>query len=76
WALIGLSKINYFRIPEDFILVCAILPALYLFFIEYVRSRGKDTKPSPRVLRWFIRALCAVLSVFFLTVLASQFRGA
>lgn len=72
WALIGLSKINYFRIPEDFILVCAILPALYLFFIEYVRTRGTDTKPSPRVLRWFIRVLCAVTGIFFLAVLAAQ----
>ena len=49
WALIGLSKVYFFGIPEDYLLACSIVPALYIFFREYIRSNeGRPTKPSPR----------------------------
>lgn len=38
WALIGLSKVYFFGIPEDYLLACSIVPALYIFFREYIRS--------------------------------------
>ena len=36
WALIGLSKVYFFGIPEDYLLACSIVPALYIFFREYI----------------------------------------
>ena len=48
WALIGLSKVYFFGIPEDYLLACSIVPALYIFFREYIRSgEGRQKKPSP-----------------------------
>lgn len=29
WALIGLSKVYFFGIPEDFLLACSVVPALF-----------------------------------------------
>ncbi len=72
WALIGLSKIYFFNIPEDFILACSILPALCLFFNEYIKSGSRDTKPSPRTLKWFIGILCFIIGIFFCYVMAYQ----
>ena len=31
WALIGLSKVYFFGIPEDYLLACSTIPALYSF---------------------------------------------
>ena len=39
WALIGLSKVYFFGIPEDYLLACSIVPALYLFFQIHPRQR-------------------------------------
>ena len=51
WALIGLSKVYFFGIPEDYLLACSTVPALYIFFREYVRSNAdRPTKPSAHVL--------------------------
>lgn len=38
WALIGLSKNYFFGIPEDYLLACSVVPALYLFFKEPIRN--------------------------------------
>lgn len=35
WAFIGIAKATFYEIPEDYILVCTILPSLYFFFKEY-----------------------------------------
>ena len=46
WALIGLSKVYFFGIPEDFLLACSVVPALFLFFRRYIRNRAcESTKP-------------------------------
>ena len=48
WALIGLSKVYFFGIPEDYLLACSTIPALYIFFREYVRSNAdRPMKPRP-----------------------------
>lgn len=73
WALIGLSKVYFYGIPEDFLLACSVVPALYLFFRQYIRNRsGHATKPSPRVLNTLLAVLCSVIGVFFTLTLLHQ----
>lgn len=73
WALIGLSKVYFFRIPEDLLLSLSTLPALYIFFKEYINSNlHKNTKPSPRVLKWLLFTLCCIIAVFFMVILIHE----
>ena len=74
WALIGFSKVYFFGIPEDFLLACSVVPALFLFFRRYIRNRAcESTKPSPRVLNALLAVLCAVIGVFFTFTFLHQF---
>jgi len=74
WALIGLSKVYFFSIPEDYLLACSVVPALYLFFREYVQAgASRATKPSPRVLNALLGMLCLILGAFFAVTLLHQF---
>ena len=73
WALIGLSKVYFFGIPEDYLLACSIVPALYIFFREYIRSNeGRPTKPSPRVLNALLVVLCIIIGAFFAFTMLHQ----
>lgn len=73
WALIGLSKVYFFGIPEDYLLACSVVPALYLFFREYIRSNAqRPMKPSPRVLNALLVVLCILIGVFFAFTLLHQ----
>lgn len=73
WALIGLSKVYFFGIPEDYLLACSIVPALYLFFREYIRSVAqRPSKPSPRVLNALLVVLCGIIGVFITFTLLHQ----
>ena len=64
WALIGLSKVYFFGIPEDYLLACSTVPALYIFFREYVRSNAdRPTKPSAHVLDALLIALSLVVGI-------------
>lgn len=75
WALIGLSKVYFFGIPEDYLLACSVVPALYLFFREYIRSlANQPAKPSPRVLNGLLGLLCAIIGGFFAFTLLQQFN--
>ena len=73
WALIGLSKVYFFGIPEDYLLACSIVPALYIFFREYIRSNeGRPTKPSPRVLNALLVVLCIIIGASFAFTMLHQ----
>ena len=73
WALIGLSKVYFFGIPEDYLLACSIVPALYLFFREYIRSNaGRPMKPSPKVLNALLVVLCLIIGCFFAFTMLHQ----
>ncbi len=74
WALIGLSKVYYFGIPEDYLLACSVVPALFLFFREYVAERsGRPGKPSPRMLKVLLAIVSTIIGIFFATTLLHQF---
>lgn len=59
WSMIGLSKTYFFKIPEDFLLASAAVPALYLFFKEYYLCHlNDDTKPKSKYINWLLITLC------------------
>lgn len=74
WALIGLSKVYFFGIPEDYLLASSTVPALYLFFREYILCNAdRPLKPSARLLNGLLILLCLVIGIFFLVMLSCQF---
>lgn len=76
WALVGFSKIYFFGIPEDLLLASASVPALYLFFREYIDLNfHRDTKPDLRVMNFLLAAMCTALGVFFSVTIWRQFIG-
>ena len=73
WSLIGLSKVYFFGIPEDLLLAGALVPALYLFFKEYIDLNFRsDTKPDRRVMRLLLAVMCAGIGLFFLATIWRQ----
>lgn len=76
WAFIGLSKVYFFGIPEDYLMACSVVPALYVFLREYIVWVGSHgvSKPSPRVLRALLLVLCVIVAISFLYTLAWQFE--
>lgn len=64
WSLIGISKVSYYDLPEDYVLMTASVPALYCFFRERFLEGGKSaaTKPSAGVLHLMLLLLCTLLA--------------
>lgn len=74
WTLTGLLKVYYFGIPEDYLLACSVVPALFFFFSEYIRRHaGQTAKPSTLWLRILFVTLCVVVGIAFLATLLHQF---
>ncbi|WP_353330623.1 DUF6064 family protein [Bacteroides sedimenti] len=66
WALIGFTKVYFFKIPEDFLLASSSVPALYLFFKEYINSNlHKSSKPKARLLNLALITLCGIIGFIF-----------
>ena len=75
WALVGLSKVYYFGIPEDYLLACSVVPALYVFLREYIVAISqRPSKPSPRVLNGLLGVLCIIIGLFIAYTLLHQFN--
>ena len=73
WSLIGLSKTYFFKIPEDFLLASASVPALYLFFKEYyLTDLHKDTKPKAKFNNWLLIAVCVGIVIVLTTTLVIE----
>ena len=73
WALIGLSKVYFYGIPEDFILACSVVPALYIFFRQYIKeAKTGVSKPSPKVLNALLIVLCIIIGTSFALTLLHQ----
>lgn len=73
WSLIGLMKTYYYDIPEDFLLGCAIIPAIYLFFKNnYIKNLDANSKPSGRFINIFFIILCCMTGVGLMTIMAIQ----
>lgn len=75
WALISLSKVYFYGIPEDYLLACSSIPALYIFFREYIQSKAMTpSKPSARVLSALLLVLCVLIGILFTFTLLHQFN--
>lgn len=67
WALIGFTKTYFFHIPEDFLLASSAVPALYLFFKEYIASNlHTSTHLRARLLNLAILIVCGAIGVLFM----------
>src|SRR5574344_1695982 len=75
WALIGLSKVYFYGIPEDYVLALTVVPALYLFFHEYIHDKAKEgqSKPSVKVLHSLLFIMCTIIGMFILVTMWHQF---
>lgn len=60
WAIISISKIVIFNIPEDALLAIACLPAMYVFLSDAVDRTPSPSKPSAKAVK---------ILVFTITVL-------
>ena len=55
------------------LLAGALVPALYLFFKEYIDLNFRsDTKPDRRVMRLLLAVMCAGIGIFFLATIWRQ----
>lgn len=59
WCVVGLSKTYFFNLPEDYIMICASVPAVYLFFKEYyLQGITAITKPQVKYMQLFLLTIC------------------
>jgi hypothetical protein len=73
WALIGFTKVYFFKIPEDFLLASSSVPALYLFFKEYVNSNlHKSTQPKEKIINLLLITLCCIIGMIFTVTMISE----
>ncbi len=64
WSMIGLSKTYFFNLPEDYIMTCASVPAVYFFFKEYfLRGINTITKPQAKYMELFLLTICIAVCV-------------
>jgi len=74
WALIGFTKVYFFKIPEDFLLASSSVPALYLFFKEYINSNlHKSTKPKARIINLLLITVCCIIGMVFTVTMITEF---
>lgn len=61
--------------PSIALLAASTVPALYLFFREYIaKNRELRTKPDARMLNGLLILLCIVIGLFFTATLLHQIR--
>lgn len=73
WALLGLSKAYFYRIPEDYLLAACTVPALYLFLREYIRVNAHGrTKPGAGVLNALLLVVCGIIGAMFTAAVIRQ----
>ena len=74
WALIAFSKVYVYKIPEDLLLASSTVPAIYLFFKNYIdQNLHKETKPSARLMNIFLIIMCLVIGIFLSITLFNEF---
>lgn len=77
WALIGISKIYFFHIPEDVLLACAVVPAIYLFLREYISVNiTAHSKPDIKTVNLLLVLMCVGIGILFTAIIWQQFAEA
>ena len=60
---VGANPVSYTHL--DLLLASATVPAIYLFFKNYIaQNLHKETKLSARLMNWFLILMCIVIGVF------------
>ena len=61
----GKKYLGLYKIPEDLLLASATVPAIYLFFKNYVaQNLHKETKLNARLMNWTLVLICIVIGLF------------
>ena len=73
WALIAFSKVYVYKIPEDLLLASSTVPAIYLFFKNYIdQNLHKETKPSAKYTNMILILLCIAIGIFLAITLFNE----
>lgn len=73
WAMLGISKMWYFSMFEDFILVLASIPSFYIFFREYFTlGRHHKSKPDVKYINALILFVCITITAALLASVIFQ----
>lgn len=62
WAVIAMSKIGIFNIPEDAILAAACIPSMVIFYLQMLNSCPQGLRPSTKTVKILIFSVAAVLA--------------
>lgn len=74
WALLGISKIYLYKIPEDILLTICTVPVLFLYCKEYIGSGiCVDSKPGVRAVRRLLLGTCCIIGVVFTYIIFKGF---
>lgn len=70
WLFIGLVKTSIFKIPEDFILALAAVPALYtLFRVNFFPDPNIETKPSARSINYMLMVMFGAFAAMLIVAM-------
>lgn len=74
WALLGVSKIYLYKIPEDILLTLCTVPAVFLYIKEYINSGiCKDSKPGLKSINALLLGTCCIIGVMFSYIVFKSF---
>ena len=74
WALLGISKIYLYKIPEDILLTICTVPAVFLYFKEYINSDiCTNSKPGTHAINLILLGTCSVIGIVFSYVIFKSF---
>lgn len=66
WAIISISKIVIFNIPEDALLAIACLPAMYIFLSDAVDRTPSPSKPSAKAVKILVFTITVLIGATML----------
>ena len=66
WALLSMTKIVLFNIPEDLLLAAACLPAMFIFFSDAVDNGPSGGKPSGRAVKALILGIVLIIGAVWI----------
>lgn len=77
WAWLGVSKIYLYKIPEDILLTLCTIPAVFLYFKEYINSEASaDSKPSIRSINRLLLLTCGAIGIVFSYIVMQSYMQA
>ena len=76
WSVIGLAKTAFFNIPEDHLMTCATLPAVYLFFKDsFQLDSSHKGKPGMVYINALLISIFCGIAIILLWSMYRQFSS-